>query len=234
MPQAPDGHHPRPRRGQQPVEQQPGQREVAEVVGPELQLEAVGGELTFGEHHAGVVDEQVDPVVRVAQRVGGRADRRERGEIQPLDLESRLGRRSTGCRRPRPRRLEAADRQHHRRAVGGELPGRLQAQTRSSRRSRPPPDRSGPGCRPRSTRRPLIVLFPSVGRQGKSPGRAGGNSRRSARSRLSAARPRSSPPAPSDGPSTTVGPTSPAGRAAPRPLAHPGCGTASASTSLAS
>ena len=37
---------------------------MAEVVGVELQLEAVGGHLPLGEgHHAGVVDEDVEPVV---------------------------------------------------------------------------------------------------------------------------------------------------------------------------
>ena len=69
VPEAPDRHHPRVGRGQHPVEQQSGQREVAEVVGPELQLEAVGGELTIREEDAGVVDEHVDPIVRASQRV---------------------------------------------------------------------------------------------------------------------------------------------------------------------
>ena len=53
-----------PARGQQAVEQQPGEREVAEVVGAELQLEAVLGRRLRREHHAGVVDQQVDGVVR--------------------------------------------------------------------------------------------------------------------------------------------------------------------------
>ena len=43
----------------QPGEQQPGERERAEVVGGHLQLEAVGGALVRRRHHAGVVDQQV-------------------------------------------------------------------------------------------------------------------------------------------------------------------------------
>jgi hypothetical protein len=68
---AADGHHPRAGDTQQLVEQQPGQREVAEMVGAELQLEPVGGGLLQGVHHPGVVDQQVDARVRRAQRVGG-------------------------------------------------------------------------------------------------------------------------------------------------------------------
>ena len=40
---AADGHHARARRGQHPIEQQAGEGEVAEVVGAELQFEAVLG-----------------------------------------------------------------------------------------------------------------------------------------------------------------------------------------------
>ena len=42
---AADRHHPRAVDRQHVVQQQPGEREVAEVVGAELQLEAVGGGL---------------------------------------------------------------------------------------------------------------------------------------------------------------------------------------------
>jgi hypothetical protein len=54
---AADRHHPGARDGQEPLQQQAGEREVAEVVGAELELEAVGGGLLRGVHHAGVVDQ---------------------------------------------------------------------------------------------------------------------------------------------------------------------------------
>src|SRR5580698_8490077 len=42
-------------------QQQAGEREVAEVIGPELPLEAVGCELARGQgHHSSVVDQQVE------------------------------------------------------------------------------------------------------------------------------------------------------------------------------
>ena len=46
--------------GGERVEQQAGEREVAEVVGAELELEAVGGLAARRHHHPGVVDQQVD------------------------------------------------------------------------------------------------------------------------------------------------------------------------------
>jgi hypothetical protein len=47
------------------LEQQVGEREVAEVVGAELQLEALRGASERRRHHAGVVDQQVElPVPR--------------------------------------------------------------------------------------------------------------------------------------------------------------------------
>jgi pimeloyl-ACP methyl ester carboxylesterase len=42
------------------LEHQVGEREVAEVVGAELQLKAVGGPRQRRDHHAGVVDQQID------------------------------------------------------------------------------------------------------------------------------------------------------------------------------
>ena len=51
------------RRGQNEVEQQAGQREVAEVVHAELALEALRGLAVGRRHDAGVVDQQVQAVV---------------------------------------------------------------------------------------------------------------------------------------------------------------------------
>ena len=63
--------------------QQAGQREVAEVVRAELQLETVGGLAPSGRgHHPGVVDEPVErPLEALGQRVHGLL----RGEVEPLD-----------------------------------------------------------------------------------------------------------------------------------------------------
>jgi hypothetical protein len=66
---------PRARHRQQQVQHLPGEREVAEVVGAELQLEAVPRGLLRRGHHAGVVDQQVDPRVRGVQVGRGGADR---------------------------------------------------------------------------------------------------------------------------------------------------------------
>jgi hypothetical protein len=74
------------------LEQEIGQGEVAEVVGAELQLEAVGGMRERRDHHARVVDEQVE----IALPAGGElADRGEVGEVEPADL-GRAGHRRGG------------------------------------------------------------------------------------------------------------------------------------------
>ena len=64
-------------------QQQAGQREVAEVVGAELQLEAVGG-AARDRHHAGVVDQDVEVAL---QLVGEPAHRREVGEVEAAHVE---------------------------------------------------------------------------------------------------------------------------------------------------
>ena len=65
-----------------------GQREVAEVVAAELELEAVGGGFAFGSlHHSGVVDQDVDgPALAVEFRAEGR-DACEGGQVEVLDGE---------------------------------------------------------------------------------------------------------------------------------------------------
>ena len=67
----------------QPRQQQVRQREVAEVVGRELQLDAVGAAGERHAHDTGVVDEHVD----LADLVGEGADRGEVGEVQLRDLD---------------------------------------------------------------------------------------------------------------------------------------------------
>ena len=58
------------------------QREVAEVVGAKLPLEAIVGVLEGGGHHAGVVDEDVDLVKPLAGARSGGADAFERAQIE--------------------------------------------------------------------------------------------------------------------------------------------------------
>ncbi|CAL2069196.1 hypothetical protein GPN2_20966 [Streptomyces murinus] len=81
---AADRHHARAGHRQHQVQQQPGEREVAEVVGAELQLEAVPGGLLRGVHHAGVVDQQVEAVEAGPQRRRRGPDGVERGQVQRL------------------------------------------------------------------------------------------------------------------------------------------------------
>ena len=64
-------------------QQQVGQREVAEVVGAELHLEAVLGALLGDGHDAGVVDEDVEVAL---PRVGEGVDGGEVGEVEPAHL----------------------------------------------------------------------------------------------------------------------------------------------------
>jgi hypothetical protein len=109
--------------GQEPVQQQAGEGEVAEVVGAELQLEAVGGRLLRGVHHAGVVDQKVDARVGGAQ-VGRRGpDRVQGGQVEGLDGD--VAGDAGGCLLAL---LDVADGQDHRRPARGEHPGGLEAE----------------------------------------------------------------------------------------------------------
>ena len=71
------------------LEQQVGEREVAEVVGAELQLEAVGGTLERRDHDAGVVDEQVELAVPRAGELAHGGEARE-VELANLDVAGHL------------------------------------------------------------------------------------------------------------------------------------------------
>ena len=72
---------------QEPVQQQTGEGEVAQVVGAELQLEAVLGVALRRVHHAGVVDQQVDAVVVGAQLLGGLAGGLQRCQVEFLQRD---------------------------------------------------------------------------------------------------------------------------------------------------
>jgi hypothetical protein len=92
---AADVYDARVRRRAQASEQQAGEREVAEVVGAELQLEAVGGLAVRRGHDAGIVDQQVEALVRATSRE--RSHGIERAEVERLDVERR-GRRALADR----------------------------------------------------------------------------------------------------------------------------------------
>ena len=119
---------PRARPGDQCGQEEAGEREVAEVVGPELHLEAVGGRATRDRHDARVVDQQVEPLrVLVRPGVGEAADGGEVGEVQaahPHGRGGRLGEDPVPCLGSLAR---IADGERDVGAVGGELPGRLEA-----------------------------------------------------------------------------------------------------------
>lgn len=63
--------------------QQGGQGEVSEVVGAELQLEAIFGLAPGRHHHAGVVDQQVDPVGEPVS--GGGCEIPDRGKARQVE-----------------------------------------------------------------------------------------------------------------------------------------------------
>jgi hypothetical protein len=76
---AADRDHPGSRHREHRFEQQAGEREVAEVIGTKLQLEAVDGLAAGRPHQPGVVDEQVKPFVSGQDFRRRGADRLQRG-----------------------------------------------------------------------------------------------------------------------------------------------------------
>ena len=87
------------------------EREVPEVVGADLHLEAVGGPLLRDRHHAGVVDQHVEVAV---PGVGERAHRGEVGEVELPDLGVPVDRRGRGAASG-----DVADGEHDPRAGAG-------------------------------------------------------------------------------------------------------------------
>jgi hypothetical protein len=81
--------------GEQPVQQQPREREVAEVVRPELHLEAVRRRRVRRRHQPGVVHEQVERLVPGA-REGPDAVQGRQVEAAHVDLAGHPG----GAARP--------------------------------------------------------------------------------------------------------------------------------------
>ncbi len=122
------GHRDHAGPGTQGSGEQPGEGEVAEVVGAELHLEPVGGLPPGDGHHAGVVDQDVEPVGMRAGPPGGEPT--HAGEVREVQL-GHLERCVRGggpdllhrCRTARA----VPDRQRHVRPVGSKGLGGLEA-----------------------------------------------------------------------------------------------------------
>jgi len=125
--------------GEEAVQQQTGEREVAEVVRTELQLEAVRGDLLRRVHHARVVDQQVDTFMFVPQVRRCGTDRVKRGQVEwpHPDVTSHPGGRPLTF-------LDIANREDHRRTVVGKHPGGFETQPSvGTGNDRHPPDLIG-------------------------------------------------------------------------------------------
>ena len=101
---------------------------MAEVIGSELELEAVLGLAPRWSHHTGVVDQHVERAGARRHRRGRSRDRTEVGEVEIDDLEARVrmggGDLGAGLRRLRG---VAAGHQHSRAGAGQRL-RRLQSE----------------------------------------------------------------------------------------------------------
>jgi hypothetical protein len=98
------------------------EREVAEMVGRELQLHAVPGQLFFGQEHAGVVDEDVQRPMPACRECG---DRIKVGEVEPADSDSTVLGRGGDLGRGSVADLDVADGERDLGACTGQRPGGL-------------------------------------------------------------------------------------------------------------
>ncbi len=95
---------------------------MAEVVNAELHLEAVDGLALGDAHHAGVVDEQVDRLVRGEDLFGGGL----RTESSEPRSSSTIGSEASGTASPMIRSIASAARSWLRAAITTLAPGRGQ------------------------------------------------------------------------------------------------------------
>ena len=126
-----DRDHPGRRRRQQRGQEQAGQREVPQVVRPELHLEPVGGQAAGERHHPGVVHQDVQ---RAVPRAGEGPHRGQIGQVERSNLRRR---RAGSAPFDVGGRFRAArwvpDRQHHRRLRAERAPSPSPARARSRR-----------------------------------------------------------------------------------------------------
>ena len=139
----PAAHHDdaRARRVQQDGQQPAGERKVAQVIGPELHLEAVDGLAPRDGHDARVVDEDVQCRVPLPIQVGKSPHRREIGEIHKAELRAAPIRLLCNLSHRIPSTRLVAARHHHRRP----MPGQLQSRIKPDSAVRPGDDRPPPG-----------------------------------------------------------------------------------------
>ena len=113
--------------GEQAIEQQSGQREVPEVIGAELHLEAVGSLTIWDRHDAGVVAQHMQRLALQMERVGEAAHRGEVRQVEFHHVDLGAGCRCGDIRRGGARFAEVAAGQDDVRMLSRELPRRFQA-----------------------------------------------------------------------------------------------------------
>jgi hypothetical protein len=105
----------------EPVQEQAGEREVAEVVGRELALVALRAQRARRHHHAGVVDQEVH--LDAVEVVDERADGVEVGEVHVPQVQAGVGQPGPDAGGGSRALLRVADGHDHRGAPPGELAG---------------------------------------------------------------------------------------------------------------
>jgi hypothetical protein len=97
---------------------------VAQVVGAELELEALGGHPPFRQaHHPGVVDQHIQSVVAGQDVVGQPVNGVQVGQIEGHHLDPRHGGGGQDALMRGPAALGVAAGQQHGGALGGQLEG---------------------------------------------------------------------------------------------------------------
>lgn len=130
MSDARDGDHPSPVDSTNDRQQQTGQREMAEMVGSELNLVTVDGATEVDGHDTGVVHQHVDGSSFGDNRFREGADGTHVGEIQRADLEHSISALTFDLRRGGGGLVGVSTGHHHRGAVAMEVPRALQTDPR--------------------------------------------------------------------------------------------------------
>ena len=145
VPQAAHVHDPRPRCGEERVEQPARQGEVAQVVGAHLALEAVLGLRVRPAHDPGVVRQHIKAGVVLPELRGEALHGGEAGQVEQHQLGLRAGNLRPYFLQRALASLWRAAGEDCLRALARELPRPPRARCRCSSQSRPPPSRLGRG-----------------------------------------------------------------------------------------